>query len=92
MYEKYLNDHIKVDGRTGNAGEILTIKQIPGGKIEIVSHQDFSGRYLKYLTKKHLKKQQARDWLRLVSTSRGTYQLRYFGLASQADEEEEDDE
>ena len=36
------------------------------------------GRYLKYLTKKFLKKQQLRDWLRVVSTAKGEYTLRFF--------------
>jgi large subunit ribosomal protein L22e len=43
-----------------------------------------------YSTKKFLKKQQLRDWLRVVSTSKGVYQLRFFNVVN--DEAEDDDE
>jgi large subunit ribosomal protein L22e len=42
------------------------------------------------LTKKFLKKQQLRDWLRVVSTSKGVYELRFFNIMQ--DQEEDDDE
>jgi len=51
----------------------------------------FSGRYLKYLTKKFLKKQNLRDWLRVISTSKGVYELRFFNV-DMDDEEGDDDE
>lgn len=48
-FEKYLNERIKVDGRVGNLGDTITISQSGDGKIEIVAHNELSGRYLKYL-------------------------------------------
>ena len=48
-FEKFLHDRIKVDGRTGNLGDTIQIGQSGDGKIEVVAHQEFSGRYLKYL-------------------------------------------
>lgn len=48
-FEKFLHDRVKVDGRTGNLGETVTISQQGDGKIEVIAHQEFSGRYLKYL-------------------------------------------
>ncbi|KAF1814987.1 ribosomal protein L22e, partial [Eremomyces bilateralis CBS 781.70] len=89
-FEKFLHDRIKVDGRTGNLGDTIQISQVGEGKIEVVAHQEFSGRYLKYLTKKFLKKQQLRDWLRVVSTSKGVYELRFFNVMDDAEEEDED--
>lgn len=41
-------------------------------------------------TKKFLKKQQLRDWLRVVSTSKGVYELRFFNVVN--DDAEDDDE
>lgn len=41
-------------------------------------------------TKKFLKKQQLRDWLRVVSTSKGVYELKFFNVVN--DEADEDDE
>jgi large subunit ribosomal protein L22e len=41
-------------------------------------------------TKKYLKKQQLRDWLRVVSTSKGVYELRFYNVMH--DEAEDADE
>ena len=40
-------------------------------------------RYLKYLTKKFLKKHQLRDYLRVVATTKGGYEVRYYGVDQQ---------
>lgn len=48
-FEKFLNEKIKVEGRVGNLGETVTISQQGDGKIEIIAHNELSGRYLKYL-------------------------------------------
>ena len=48
-FEKFLHDKIKVDNRVGNLGDTVTISQQGDGKIEVVAHTNFSGRYLKYL-------------------------------------------
>jgi len=45
---------------------------------------------IQYRTKKFLKKQQLRDWLRVVSTSKGVYELRFFNVVN--DEGDDDDE
>ena len=49
----------------------------------------FSKRYLKYLSKKYLKKQQLRDFLHVVATGKNTYELKYFKVSGGADAEEE---
>ncbi|KAK2746456.1 60S ribosomal protein L22 [Myotisia sp. PD_48] len=89
-FEKFLHEKIKVEGRVGNLGESVEISQIGDGKIRVISHIPFSGRYLKYLTKKFLKKQQLRDWLRVVSASKGVYELRFYNIVQDEAEEEED--
>lgn len=43
-----------------------------------------------YRTKKFLKKNQLRDWLRVISTSRGVYELKFFNVVSEGDEEDDD--
>lgn len=48
-------------------------------------------RYLKYLTKKYLKKNNLRDWLRVVANSKESYELRYFQINQDEEEEEEED-
>ncbi|EPQ67311.1 hypothetical protein EsDP_00007557 [Epichloe bromicola] len=90
-FEKFLQDKIKVDGLVGNLGDTVQISQIGDGKIEVIAHTQFSGRYLKYLTKKFLKKQQLRDWLRVVSTSKGVYELRFFNVHNDAEDDDDDE-
>ncbi|KAF5201056.1 60S ribosomal protein L22-2 [Thalictrum thalictroides] len=48
-------------------------------------------RYLKYLTKKYLKKHNVRDWLRVIASNkdRNVYELRYFNIAENEAEEED---
>ena len=48
-FEKFLHDKIKVDNRVGNLGDAVQISQQGDGKIEVIAHIEFSGRYLKYL-------------------------------------------
>ena len=89
-FEKYLHDRIKVDGRTNNLGDAIAISRSADNKITVVANIAFSKRYLKYLTKKFLKKNQIRDWLRVIATDKQTFELRYFNIAN--DENEEDEE
>uniref|UniRef100_A0A6P7GLN9 Large ribosomal subunit protein eL22 n=1 Tax=Diabrotica virgifera virgifera TaxID=50390 RepID=A0A6P7GLN9_DIAVI len=46
----------------------------------------FSKRNLKYLTKKYLKKNNLRDWLRVVASGKDSYELGYFQIDIQDDE------
>ena len=48
-------------------------------------------RYVKYLTKKYLKKNNLRDWLRVVASSKESFKLRYFQINQDEEEEEADD-
>ena len=52
----------------------------------------FMCRYLKYLTKKYLKKNNLRDWLRVVASSKEAYELRYFQINNEDEEEDDADE
>ncbi|XP_035735850.1 60S ribosomal protein L22-like [Vespa mandarinia] len=90
-FEKYLQERIKVSGKTNNFGNNVTIERNKM-KLSVNSDIDFSKRYLKYLTKKYLKKNKLRDWLRVVSQDKETYELRYFQINSQEDDDEEDAE
>ncbi|KAH8088179.1 ribosomal protein L22e [Filobasidium floriforme] len=86
-YEKFLNDRIKVEGKTGQLGDNIQLKR-DGAKLVLTAQTHFSKRYLKYLTKKFLKKNQLENFLRVVATSKDTYSLRYFKV----DQDEEADE
>merc|ERR1712212_314888 len=88
-FTQFLKDRIKVEGKVNNLGSAVAVE---GAKNQIVvnANIDFSKRYLKYLTKKYLKKNNLRDWLRVVASSKDMYELRYFQINNE--EEEEDDE
>merc|ERR1712035_118606 len=79
-FETFLKERIKVNGKTGNLGNIVQVGRMKN-KINVTSEKQFSKRYLKYLKKKNL-----RDWLRVVASDKETYELRYFQI-SQDDEE-----
>ncbi|CAG85191.1 DEHA2B05412p [Debaryomyces hansenii CBS767] len=88
-YVKFLIENIKVEGIPGNLGNSISITE-EGNKVVVVSNTKFSGKYLKYLTKRYLKKNQIRDWIRFVSVKQNQYQLQFYSVAD--DEEEEDEE
>ncbi|KAJ3167008.1 hypothetical protein HK101_011842 [Irineochytrium annulatum] len=89
-FEKFLQDRIKVSGRTNNLGEAVSISRT-AGTITVTSQSGtLAKRYLKYLTKKFLKKNQVRDWLRVVASSKTAYELKYFDI--QDPDADEDDE
>ncbi|KAF8203680.1 ribosomal protein L22e [Pholiota molesta] len=89
-FEKFLHDRIKVDGKAGQLGENVKVVRDGNIKITVTSNVPFSKRYLKYLTKKFLKKNSLRDWIRVVASSKDSYQLRFYNIAGAGDEEEED--
>ena len=86
--EKFLQDRIKVGGKTGNLGDVVTVSR-EKANVTVAADTQFSKRYLKYLTKKFLKKHNVRDWLRVIASNkdRSVYELRYFNIADQEDEE-----
>ena len=89
-FEKFLTDKIKVDGKTGVLGDKIKVVK-DKTKVTVTCETHLSKRYLKYLTKKYLKKHSVRDWLRVIASNkdRNVYELRYFNIA---DNEAEDDE
>ncbi|XP_048031131.1 60S ribosomal protein L22-like 1 isoform X2 [Megalobrama amblycephala] len=89
-FETFLKEKVKVNGKTGNLGNVVQIVR-QKNKINVTSEKQFSKRYLKYLTKKYLKKNNLRDWLRVVASDKESYELRYFQI-SQDDEESDADE
>ncbi|KAI8592169.1 60S ribosomal protein L22 [Geranomyces variabilis] len=92
-FEKFLHDRVKVGGRTGNLADAVAIAKGASGSLTITvqPNTQFPKRYIKYLTKKFLKKHQLRDWIRVISSSKNAYELRYFNIAD-ADNDAEDDE
>lgn len=84
-FEKFLHDRIKVGGKAGNLGTKVSITK-DKTKIHVTADLPFSKRYLKYLTKKYLKKQNLRDYLRVVASEKNCYDLRYFKISNNDEE------
>uniref|UniRef100_A0A8D0APR1 Large ribosomal subunit protein eL22 n=1 Tax=Sander lucioperca TaxID=283035 RepID=A0A8D0APR1_SANLU len=83
-FETFLKERIKVNGKTGNLSNIVQVGRMKN-KINLVLKTS-------YLTKKYLKKNNLRDWLRVVASDKETYELRYFQISQDDDEESEADE
>jgi len=92
-FEKYLHDRIKVDGKTGNLAANNVVISRDRTKLTVASPAElgFSKRQLKYLSKRYLKKQQLRDYLRVVAASKNSYELRYYSISAGDDEEMEEE-
>jgi large subunit ribosomal protein L22e len=89
--EKFLQDRIKVNGKAGQLGDVVAVSRDGRTRITVLTRVPFSKRYLKYLAKKYLKKQQLRDFLRVVATGPDTYELRYFSIHDEdVDKDQED--
>merc|ERR1712010_199058 len=86
-FTDFLKMKIKVDGKTGNLSNAVTVSK-DKKNVVVEAKIDFSKRYLKYLTKKYMKKQQLRDYLRVVATNKNTYELRYLQLDNDGGEAE----
>lgn len=88
--EKFLIERIKVNGKVGNLGNSVSVEKSGKSKIIVNAEIAFSKRYLKYLTKKYLKKNNLRDWLRVVANGKDSYELRYFQINNEEEDEVED--
>ena len=76
-------------GKTGNLGDLISVSR-DKAKVLVNAETAFSKRYLKYLSKKYLKKQQLRDWLHVIASKKSSYELRYYNIHDQ-DADEDDD-
>jgi len=91
MFEKYLHDKIKIGGKTSALSANNVVISRDRTKLTIASPAELklSKRQLKYLSKRYLKKQQLRDYLRVVAASKNSYEMRYFSISGGDDADEE---
>ncbi|EGD76047.1 60S ribosomal protein L22 [Salpingoeca rosetta] len=93
-FARFLHERIKVNGKTGQLAGIVKITNTDS-KVTVATKLPMSKRYIKYLTKKFLKKTKVnqeislREYLRVVASNPTTYEVRYFNVEG-AEEEEED--
>ncbi|XP_059886612.1 ribosomal protein eL22-like 1 [Delphinus delphis] len=92
-FEQFLWEKVKVNGKTGNLGNVVHIECFKN-KITVVSEKQFSKRYLKHLPKKYLQKSNLGNlcyWLRVVASDKETYALRYLQISQDEDGSESED-
>jgi large subunit ribosomal protein L22e len=80
-FENFLKQRIKVEGKAGNLGNAISVSK-DSTNLVVQASVPLSKRYLKYLTKKYLKKQDLKEYLRVVATNKNQYELRYFNIQS----------
>ena len=92
QFEKFLHDRIKIGGKTGQLAKQNVVITRDRTKLTVASPADlkFSKRQLKYLSKRYLKKQQLKDYLRVVAGSKNSYEMRYYNITADEGGEEED--
>ncbi|CAF2723678.1 unnamed protein product [Rotaria sp. Silwood2] len=86
-FERFLLEKMKINGKTSNLTDNVTIEKSKA-KVSVTSDIPLSKRYMKYLTKKFLKKHELRDWLRVIANSKDSYELRYFNINQEENEGE----
>mmetsp|Transcript_32837 Transcript_32837/g.53279 ORF Transcript_32837/g.53279 Transcript_32837/m.53279 type:complete len:142 (-) Transcript_32837:17-442(-) len=86
-FARFLSKKIKVNGKAGVLREKITVKA-QDQTVIVTAVPPFSKRYLKYLTKKFLKKKNLRDWLHVVATTKDAYALRYYKIQEEEEGEE----
>jgi large subunit ribosomal protein L22e len=86
-FAEFLRARIKIGGRVGHLGESIKVTS-DDKKITVKADVSFSKRYLKYLTKKYLKKHSLREFLYVVAASKSSYQIKYFNIQQEGAEQE----
>ena len=79
---EWMRQNIKVDGKKGALGTSIALSS-EKSSIVVEPKITLSKRYLKYLMKKHLKKQDLQEFLRVIATKKNTYELKYFQVQNQ---------
>lgn len=86
-FAEFLKQRIKVNGKLGKLGDNIKVNS-DERKISVEANVPFSKRYLKYLTKKYLKKHSLREFLYVVANDKKNYQIKYFNIQQEGQEEE----
>lgn len=86
-FAEFLRQRIKVDGKLGKLGDQIKVSN-DDKRVSVDSNIPFSKRYLKYLSKKYLKKHSLREFLYVVASDKKNYQIKYFNIQQEEAAEE----
>ena len=83
--KKFLEQNIKINGLKGKLGESVKVsttdksaKQKNNVLVQVDNAMKFSKRYIKYLVKKFLKRENINLYLRVISSGPGSYLVKIF--------------
>merc|ERR1712154_509831 len=80
-YVKFLKERFKMNGKTGVVGAGQPVHITKNVTTDYVSSkQPYPKKYLKYLTKRYLKRHGLRDYVRIISDKKPSLELRYFNI------------
>jgi large subunit ribosomal protein L22e len=86
-FQRFLQENIKVQGKTGNLGArrgddkpLVVVYVEAGVRVVVKSYTKISKRYVKYLAKQYLYRERARDFIWVVAAGKATYKLRYYNF------------
>jgi len=84
----FLKGAIKINGKKGNLQDQVTVT-VNKDKLNISTKVQFAKRYIKYLVKKYLKKNDILEYLKVIATDKQSYRIKYIKLGENEDEAEE---
>ena len=74
---EFFKSNIKINGKKGNLGENVGVVSVKGKKIDFQCNVHFSKKYIKYLTKKYLKKNDILDYFKINRESKNSYVIKF---------------
>ena len=80
---QYFKKKIKVHGKVPAKESPVTLTKSEDKIIKVTAPLPFAKRYIKYLTKKFLKKHEIRDYLHVVANTKNSYQVKYFKIENE---------
>lgn len=85
-FEQYFQEKTKLHGRKGKLSDKVKIS-LANNIVTIATTMCYRKKYFKYLTKKFLKKKNLRDFIRILAKGKDGYELRYFNINDEQDQE-----
>uniref|UniRef100_A0A8C8FQP7 Uncharacterized protein n=1 Tax=Oncorhynchus tshawytscha TaxID=74940 RepID=A0A8C8FQP7_ONCTS len=88
-FETFLNERVKVNGKTGNLANLVEINHLKN-KIHVTepAFQEKNNLEEKETHTYKDEKNNLRDWLRVMLADKETYELRYFQISQEEDNDE----
>ena len=87
-FQAFLESKIKVEGKINNLGSAVSVSLHGRSDLVCEAKIAFSKRYLKYLTKKYLAKQELRQYLRVIATGKNSYELKFLAVNNDQEDAE----